>query len=325
MKKIIIYLLIGGCTLVAHSQVVENMTPQEKKQLTRVTEPITLFKGFLRAGASSQYSPFDKNFDEDGNRRHFEQSVTGHIQILFLNFSYGITDRLELTVNAPITFGQVKATVDYEIPFSGEVGSVQQSTNYAPMGDIFSTLRYQIVKEKPGSPAVVIGLGGIFPTADNGPSNIKDQYNYTVPAGKSEWGTFAELRIRKISYPFSYEFGLAYSHFFGSEKVLRLNGAPVNVTSGPELLIRPQINFHLNSWVSLTHYVDYYRAFKDDFVGVDDFGTHNNEYDQWTIRYYPAINFQIGNVRLEQAVLLPLAGRTFTADPSYFIGIGMIF
>ena len=126
-------------------------------------------------------------------------------------------------------------------------------------------------------------------------------------------------------YPFSVELGAGLLKYFGAEKVLIPNTRPVDVVSGSELLITPKVNFLLNEWVSFSNYFDYYLALKDDFDGEDPFGYHNNEYNQWMFRYSPIITFQIKQLRIEQAVFIPLAGRTVTADPTYYFIVQYMF
>lgn len=309
------------------AQVQEQLSPEERKQLTKITEPVTLYKGFLRSRVSAFYYSFDKNFDPDGNRVTYP-SISGNGLGLFIMAQYGITDRLEVEANMVYQSGSVESSYAYQDPYSGNQGTGQYTTNYTGMNDLLITARYQLLQDKPGKPAVVLGLSANLPTGKSAVSNFNedgDTRNYNAAIAKGEFGLSPELRIRKILYPFSLEFGAGYSFFFGADKVLQPGGSPQKVVSGSEFLIRPQVNFHLNDWVSISNYVDYYQALKDKFEGEDYFGSHNSEYDQWTIRYYPGITFQVKRLRIEQAVQIPLAGRTVTADPTYFFAIDYIF
>jgi hypothetical protein len=327
MKKALVYILVV-MSLQALGQTQEELSPEERKQLTKITEPVTLYKGFFRTRLSTFTFTSDRNFDQNGKRITYP-NISGGGLVLFAMMQYGITDRLEIETNIPYQRANVQSSYFYEIPYQGVQGMEKWNTRYAGISDVGVTLRYQLITDKPGSPAVVLGLTTYLPTAQKNPENMDfsvDGRNFDAPTGKGELGFAPELRIRKIAYPFSFELGAGYVHYLGTEKVIsKTNSTPQRVVSGGELLVRPQMNFHLNEWVSLTHYVDYYTAFKDSYTGVDDFGTHNNVMDQYAIRYYPGITFQLKRVRLEQAVLIPLAGKVFSADPQYFFAIDYIF
>jgi hypothetical protein len=325
MKNFLLLIIsILFCVGFADAQVQEQLSPEERKQLTKITEPVTLYKGFFRSRVSAFYFSADKSFDENGKRIAYP-NISGSGVGINMIFQYGITDRLEAEVLLPYQSSTVESAYFYQIPLTGEVGVERGRIETKGLGDIAASLRYQVLQDKPGSPAIVVGVTGYLPTGVSEPTNIRSVLNFKAPSGKGELGLASEIRIRKIAYPFSFEFGAAYISYFGGKKLLEPNAEKVKVTSGAEFLIRPQINFHLNEWVSITNYVDYYSALKDSFDGVDYFGAHNNEYDQWAIRYYPGITFQIKKLRLEQAVMIPMFGKVIPADPMFFFGLDYMF
>lgn len=311
-------------SVVSLAQVQEQLSPEERKQLTKVTEPVTLYKGFLRTRVSAYYFAVDKSFNENG-KRYALPNISGSGLNYNVGIQYGISDRLEAEVLLPFQNSSVEAAIYYQIPSSGAVGVQYSEIERRGLSDMAVTVRYQVLQDKPGTPALVLGVTTYLPTGQNKPSNFRSALQFKGATGKGELGIAPEVRIRKIAYPFSFEFGATYINYFGTNVPMEQNGPNVKVTSGAEFLIRPQINFHLNDWVSLTHYVDYYSALKDDFEGVDNFGAYNKEFDQWTLRYYPGITFQIKRFRLEQAVLIPLAGKVISADPQFFFGLDYIF
>jgi hypothetical protein len=322
--RILLATILSSCLLTIQGQVQEQLTPTEKKQLTRVTEPITLYKGFFRARTSIMYFAQDNTFDSDGRKTAYK-SISGSGVSLFTGLQYGITDRLEVEIALPYQATSVNSKYTYQIPYTGETGTAYGQVKANGFSDLYAGLRYQLLKKNEKGVSAMLGLGTYLPTGKKDVTDYKDPNNYNATVGKGEFGLAPEFRIRKVAYPFSFEFSVGYIKYLGANKLLEPDGDKVKVISGSEFLIRPQINFHLNDWISLTHYIDYYGVGRDDFEGVDTFGAHNNEYDQWAIRYYPGINFQVKQFRLEQAVMIPLKGKTITADPQFFFGVDYVF
>ena len=325
MRKYLLTIITILAAIHGHAQVIEQLSPQEKKQLTVVTEPFTMYKGFLRAGLSTNVMFQDKNFDASGDKINYETNSSNYIQATILSLRYGITDRLELEGTIPMSNGRVSGSYTQEIPGSGVFSEEQIAVKYNGLADAMAILRYTFWQNESKSLGAVVSLGGYIPTGKNRVTNFKNFNEFNAPVAKGEPGLFSEFRIRKIQYPFSIEFGVAYSKFFGAEKQLEPEGESVKVVSGSEFLFRPQVNFHLNDWVVLTHYLDYYRAAKDDYDGVDVFLMHNKEYEQWVMRYYPGISFQVKRLRLEQVVQIPLKGKIFSADPAFYFSAAYIF
>jgi hypothetical protein len=307
------------------AQVIEQLSPEEKKQLTKVTEPITLYKGFLRAGLSASYYGFDKVFDSDGKKTSQESSISGYGLATIFSLHYGITDRLEMETLLPYLMLRNSISYTYEIPFTEEVGTEYFKSKSHGLGDVLTMLRYQVVQDRHSSLSLTVGLGVNVPTGKNEVTEYKNPREFNSALAKGEWGIFPEVKIRKVMYPFSFEFGAGAFKYFGDDKVLQANADPVRVVSGSELVISPKVNFHLNEWVSFSNNFEYYHALKDDFEGEDQFGNHNNEFNQWLFRYSPIITFQVKRLRLEQAVYIPLAGQTVTAEPSYYLIVQYMF
>jgi len=325
MKKYSLVLVLFMAQLSLRAQVIEELSPREKKQLTKVTEPITLYKGFLRAGLSANFSVLDKMFDEDGNKTSSESSISGYSLTTIFSLHYGISDRLEVEANLPYASSMNSTSFSYELAGKGEVVTEHTKPKTHGLADAIVMLRYQLLREKENSPAVTFGLGVNLPIGKDEVSDYKNPREFNGAIAKGEWGVFPEIKVRKVMYPFSVELGAGLLKYFGAEKVLIPNTRPVDVVSGSELLITPKVNFLLNEWVSFSNYFDYYLALKDDFDGEDPFGYHNNEYNQWMFRYSPIITFQIKQLRIEQAVFIPLAGRTVTADPTYYFIVQYMF
>ena len=119
MRKYLLTIITILTASHAHAQVIEQLSPQEKKQLTLVTEPFTMYKGFLRAGLSTNVMFQDKNFDASGDKINYETNSSNYIQATILSLRYGITDRLELEGTIPMSNGRVSGSYTQEIPGSG--------------------------------------------------------------------------------------------------------------------------------------------------------------------------------------------------------------
>jgi hypothetical protein len=71
MKNLIcqIFLTCLGAGML-YPQTEQVVIPGDLKQQTVITEPVTLRKGYLRAGIEGAFIIVDKVFDEDGNRSY---------------------------------------------------------------------------------------------------------------------------------------------------------------------------------------------------------------------------------------------------------------
>jgi hypothetical protein len=232
---------------------------------------------------------------------------------------------LEIGASLPYYNLKSSSSFTFEIPSTGEIETEKTTIKSIGLGDIYASIRYQLIQHKGNSPSLTFGMSFHVPTGRSGITNYKGPRDYDGGISKGEWAISPEFKIRRVSYPFSFEFGAIVTKYFGANKTLVPDTEPVKVISGIEMLIVPQINFHLNEWVSMSHSLDYYLAMKDDFEGEDRFGYHNNQYDQWTVRYYPSLTFQVKQLRLEQMVLIPLAGKVVTADPSFYFIVQYTF
>ena len=116
MRKHLLFIVAIIITTGANSQVMEQLSPQQKKQLTVVTEPFTMYKGFLRAGLSTNVMFQDKNFGASGQKLNYETNSSTFIQATILTLRYGITDRLEVEGMLPLSNGRVSGTYLQEIP-----------------------------------------------------------------------------------------------------------------------------------------------------------------------------------------------------------------
>ena len=76
MKKLLLfinYCLVPGMVM---AQVEEQVLPTDLKQQTIITQPVTLYKGFLRVGFTGTYGVIDRIFTEDGDKVYAPENGT---------------------------------------------------------------------------------------------------------------------------------------------------------------------------------------------------------------------------------------------------------
>ena len=327
IHNFIIVLVICSALFTAEAQVQEDLTPAEKKQLTRVTEPITMFKGFFRVDITTQFFSNDKSFDDNGKKTLPYQNLSRQGQSLSMSMYYGISDRLEITAILPYYKRNTFQEGILIIPYQGINRNNRIKINSSGMADIGIGINYQLIKAKGTSPALTLFAMGFLPVSSPDISNVTNDgtgnLSYTEPVTTGEYSILTAVRMKKITYPLSYELEIGFRKSFGSTRIIVPNEAPSDFQSGNEYYVRPFVNFHLNKWVLLTNYVDYLFQSADNYQG----GTtaYQRKADTQFFRYYPGISFQLGKFRLEQSVMIPLFGKNAGADPSYLFSIARVF
>ncbi len=309
--------------LVASAQVQEQLSPTERKQLTKVTEPFTLYRGFLRANIFGSFASLGNAFDQDGNRITSE-ILSGSIIVSSFSIEYGVTDRFEISFFFPYVNSVNRGSVFIQQPGLGIQNVVYAKQKRIGVSDPAFNIRYQLLQDKAGSPSFVLGLGTYLPIGQSEGRNYVSPIAYDSPPAKGEWGIAPTLEIRKILYPISLQLRVSYQHYFGADKVLSPMGEPQRVISGSQFVILPQVNFHLNEWVSVYQQVTYSYTQKDDFEGIDFFGSHS-KLIRSALLYDMGLTFQVKQLRLEQSVSVPLAGRFAPANTSYAISLSYMF
>ena len=102
MKRVILIYLLLSAGLAAAAQSEKMIQPGDLKQQTIVTEPVTLRKGFFRVETGVIYVASDKLFNSSGKREYYSFSMWGSHYRFAVNLKYGITDRLEIDIYAPV-------------------------------------------------------------------------------------------------------------------------------------------------------------------------------------------------------------------------------
>jgi hypothetical protein len=321
--KTLYTLCFSLCCSATLAQVQEQVSPAERKQQTIVTEPITLYKGFIRTGVASWYNVIDKIFLDSK-----KQSQPGNIWGSTFSFSvyaqYGISDRFMVEMLVPYVRDDIYQSVLYELPldFNEEYLYPQKwKTQANGLGDLDITAGYQLLQETVSRPALAAFVTATLPTGqkdvvDDDDDNVN---TFDRPTGQGEFAINTVVRLRQIKYPFSYSISASYKYRTVSSKILAVDAAVVDYRNGNLLGFSGSFNFHVNDWIAFKNIVDYMRTAKDSQNG-EDIGEK-----AWLLQYLPGISFQLKRLRFDQGVMIPIKGNNVAADPGYILIVQYTF
>ena len=307
---IVIILLFG--TAVSFAQTEEEVLPAERKQLTIITEPFTLYKGFFRAGVALQYSALYKIFDEEGNRVLIS-NASGRSWTSLLILQYGITDRIQVAADLPYQTQDLFLSFRAELP--GEIVQFKLEGSGSGIGDASIGVSYQLLTETITRPSVKVTATGIIPTGEKNPTELTD-----FPVGSGHYALDVALSLRKISYPFSYSAFTSYKLNMSGAKQFDFGGPETSFNDGDLLTISAAFNFHMNEWLALTNDFYYFYSFADEENGQVVPDTKS-----WTVQYTPRLSFQIKRLRVNQVIQIPLFGKLSGADPGFILIVQYVF
>jgi hypothetical protein len=322
MKKIIlIYLLIcAGITSKAQSE--KMIQPSDLKQQTIVTEPVTLNKGFFRAEAGIIYFANDKYFNESGKKEYYPFSEWGSHYRFNLSIKYGITDRFEIDIYAPVVKTKVEAYYVYKMPVVNSDESLSSKLNGFGLGDLSLWLRYQLITEKEKKISLSIFSETTFPTGPKNPSNVKSETDYKLPTGFGYFSTGIYLFANIIRYPYSASVLVNYQYNFWGSKLMNAGDTEeTRFKKGNRLMAGGRFNIHLNEWIAFGNELYYIHYEKGKEKGTTDITTDS----AWDIDYVPRLVFQVRRFRISELVQIPLFGKNEGADPAYSLFVQYTF
>tara|TARA_B100000929_G_scaffold272462_1_gene244011 strand:- start:397 stop:1587 length:1191 start_codon:yes stop_codon:yes gene_type:complete len=145
-------------------------------------------------------------------------NVETHITTLDINTRYGLTDRLEASINVPFVY---RTTTIQSIggEFSTE-RNVEDDVDEAGLGDISASLSYRLLPETVERPDVVVSLGVRAPTGKD-PYGIEIEQSDTagnlsvpkeLPTGNGVWGVTAGVSVLKTLDPAIVFANLGYTY-----------------------------------------------------------------------------------------------------------------
>ncbi|HPI80864.1 MAG TPA: hypothetical protein PLM35_10065 [Cyclobacteriaceae bacterium] len=313
----ILFVFLFLMTPQAMAQVEEQLTPVQKKQKTLVTEPQTLYKGFVRGGLSFSYGTVDKYFDANGTRKSFTTNIWASSWFVQAFVVYGVTDRLQVEFRLPYRVNNIYQSYDLELD---QVETIKWNASGNGLGDVNVGLGYQLVTENPLRPSLTSYFTASLPTGKKNPEAVVNDREYKRPSGSGEPSLDVRLQVRRIAYPFSYTASVSYTYFFGGKKILDpLDSQERPFRSGNNFNMDGSFNFHLNDWIAIQNTLTYFLSGKDEFDGVPE------EENSWVLQYYSGLSFQVKRFRINEVFLVPISGRQSSADPSYIFALSYVF
>jgi hypothetical protein len=234
---------------------------------------------------------------------------------------YGFSDRLQAEIQMPYTNQRQSQTVLFEVPRLDSAFVQYWRTKSVGFGDLDMTVAYQLL-----APAARKSFLGIFitttlPTGRKNPTDIdpKNPRNYSRPTGSGEVAVLTQFKYRKIMYPFSYNLFISYKTYFGGSKVLDPEDTKEKpFKSSNYFSTSGSFNMHLNNWIVFKNFLDTY------FFGPGETDGKEGQ-SSWALYYYPGFSFQLKRFRLDQTIVIPLAGKLTGADISYAIACQYTF
>lgn len=321
-KTIFCFLTGTFSTLCTFGQIENIIIPGDLKQETIITEPTTLRKGYLRTGIRSIFIFEDKQFDEQSNRNYIlNLNGWNKSSRYILDLYYGISDRIEIFASIPFVNSQTYISifnVDRGLDSSFLYTNKSKAIGF---GDLETGIRYQIITENERRPSIRGGLYVTYPTGRKNPENIKTDEIYDSPTGNGHFTTEAEIKLRKVFYPYSVNFSAFFFYNIKGKKIWLPNEPEIEFKKGNIFAFYTGFNFHINDWIAITNDVSFTTAGESMYYYDETYISPGG----WVLEYKPAIFFQIRKFRFEQKIQIPLIGKNWSADPSYSIGLSYLF
>jgi hypothetical protein len=290
------------------------LVPSDLKQQTIITEPLTLRKGYIRAGIAADFINIDRLFDETGKKEYTSGiNVYGKLWGYLPGIQYGITDHLQAFVRIPYFDAKYLASVKINAPLINFDTIISYKNKGRGFGDLETGINYQIIREKKYLPSVVLGTFVSWPTGRKNPENIKSDMEFDYPTGNGHAILASFLTLKKIKYPYSFTANLQYNYNFKGKKVMNPYEDAIEFKRGNSFALAAGFGFHLNDWIALLNDFIFW-----NFSGnTDYYSTVEYSPDGWTFDCRPAVYFQIRRFRFIELIQIPVFGRNELADPTY--------
>ena len=297
------------------------IVPSDMKQQTIVTEPITLHKGYLRAGTVLDYRVADRLFDTDGNREYYSKSSWGSQAAFGLTLQYGISDRLEAYIFTEYKNNIIETETSQVSAVTNKTVTTSTKQKGIGLGDSHLQVAYQILPEKESRFALTGSLLLTVPTGKKNPANIKSESEYDLPVGNGTYALGLNIMARKVIYPYSFTGYAEYTFNFNGKKIFStLSQVETKFRLGNLLETGVVCNLHLNEWIVFGNELNFYHEGE---------GRINNQPApklpaSWAFSYEPRLIFQVHRFRLGESVMVPLKGLNVPADPLYIITVQLV-
>lgn len=290
----------------------EQFLPSDLKQMTVITEPATLRKGFIRTGVSFSHVNVKQIFNNDREKELISGASSARAVSLGFWSYLGITDRMEASLYIPYMMNRNENVLILDNPVSSQSKLLGAINGYG-LGDVSIGFRTQVLTEKERQPSFTLGVYIDLPTGRKNPSNVNGILDYDEATGTGEISLDVNLQVRKIVYPYSFVFYSGIDYKMGGNKIHLPGEAELPFRSGNHYYSLAGINFHLNDWICITN------DFRFSLVGQY---TKNNALEGeigWEVVWTPNIHFQIRKIRIAQGFNVPVKGRNTGADPGFIL------
>jgi hypothetical protein len=326
MKKLVIIILFLTLTAAGFSQTEKLLVPSDLKQQTIVTEPVTLRKGFFRAGLLLNYRVADRFFNNSGSKEYYNDITSGSKSAYGITLQYGFSDRLEIDLLSEYlnAFQSVQSTkIDATTNKSSTTVAKQKGLGF---GDSHIALKYQIIPEKENKFTLTALLKATIPTGEKNPRNIRSENQYDLPVGDGTYALGLNISARKIAYPYSFAGYLAYSYnFYGTKVFIKLGQNNWKYRFGNLFETGITGNLHLNEWIVFGNEINFYNEGQGEIEDLPTAQTLALMPASWAISYEPGLVFQVHRFRLSESVMIPIKGKNVPADLLYVLNVQYIF
>jgi hypothetical protein len=322
IKKYCIIYLISFLAPSALCQTEKQLVPSDLKQQTIVTEPVTLRKGFLRAGILLNYRVADKYFSDSGRKEYYVTSTWGSKAAYDITLQYGLSDRFQIDLVSEYMSARQESQSTEVVAGTNTTQVVVAKQKGFGIGDSHISFKYQLIPEAKNKVSLTGSLNTTVPTGKKNPSNIKSANVYDLPVGDGTYAVGFELFARSIIYPYSFTGYVGYTNNFSGTKIINAgDAAPRKFRFGNRFKSGLSANLHLNEWIVLANELNYYH----EGNGKIDNLVSSRMPDSWAASYEPNLVFQVKRFRLGESVKIPIKGKNVPADPLYVMMVQYIF
>jgi hypothetical protein len=322
MKKTIIIYLFFLSASAGFGQTEKLIVPSDLKQQTIVTEPVTLKKGYFRAGLLLNYRVADRYFDDSGNKEYYSTSSWGSEAAYGITLQYGISDRFQSELISEY-LNTLQENLNTEVDAKTNISKVNVSKQKGiGLGDSHIALKYQIVPEREKKFSLTGRLKITFPTGNKNPKNIKSENQYDLPVGDGTYALGFSLSARKILYPYSFSGFAAFTHNFKGRKIFNtVNQIEREFRFGNLFETGLTGNLHQNEWIVFGNEINYYKEGQGEIENIPSSLMPSS----WALSYGPGLIFQVHRFRLGESIRIPITGKNVPADPLYNLMAQYIF
>jgi hypothetical protein len=313
-------------TISLFAQTERQILPTDMKQMTVVTEPTTLPKGFLRAGESVGYNRFSYTwYDENWKKEEFFKVKNDW----FLNIitqtqlEYGLTDRLQVNASLVYLFKQSQIGALEHGSYTDTVYDISNIHKGHGMNSIHTGVSFQIIPQKEDRKSSLTGtVDVLIPVGHKNLHHIKGFWDYDLPTSDGYFATQLDLAYKKIFYPFSWTVEAAYTYNFSCKKADNSFQEYTN-RAGNVLEVRSGLNFHLNEWIALTNKLTFRSAAQT--TETYDTGEIKTYMKNDILHYTGYLVFHVKRCRISEGVQATVTAKSRRADNLFYLNFEYLF